>query len=204
VSPRELELKAVVDDPERLGSRLASRGAARTFRGRMTDRRYDLPVRALESRDQVLRVRTFQSTGSDAAPAEVTWKGPTKQSEGYKEREELQFEVGDAAAAHEVLSRLGYVIIEAIDRCVEFYRLGGAVVRIEWYPRMDTLVEVEGLPAEIERAIEATGLSRSAFTPDRLLDFATRYQQRTAERAALSLAALGEDGAPGWPWWAQR
>ena len=56
MSEREIELKAVVDDPERLAARLGAHGAAREFRGRMSDRRYDLPSRALEARDEVLRV----------------------------------------------------------------------------------------------------------------------------------------------------
>jgi predicted adenylyl cyclase CyaB len=202
VSERELELKAVVDDPAQLERRLEAAGASLTFRGRMTDRRFDLPVRALLSEDQVLRVRSFQPAGVGVARAELTWKGPTRQSGGYKEREELQFEVGDHGAAAEVLGRLGFEVSDTVDRCVEYYRLGDAAVRLEWYPRMDVLVEVEGSPAAIERAVQATGLARGAFTPDRLLDFAARYQRRTGNAPALALSALDAGSAPGWPEWA--
>jgi predicted adenylyl cyclase CyaB len=201
MSGRELELKAVVDDPAVLALRLEASGAALTFRGRMTDRRYDLPTRELESRDQVLRLRSLEPAGRGEARAELAWKGPTRLSGGYKEREELQFEVGEVGAAAEVLARLGFVVIEAIDRCVEFYAAGEAVVRLEWYPRMDVLVEVEGSTAAIERAVEATGMARSLFTADRLLDFVARFQRRTGRAAAVSLAAL-EGSTPAWPEWA--
>jgi len=202
VSAREIELKALVERPSEVVARIEARGAVCTFRGRMSDRRYDLPSRALESRDEVLRVRTFAASGGSAArPAEIAWKGPTRQMGGYKEREELEFAVADAAPVEAVLSRLGLDVVDAIDRCVEYYALDEASLRLEWYPRMDVLVEVEGAPAAIEAAVAATGMPRSAFTADRLIDFGARYQRRTGTAPALNLSALGP-AKPQWPAWA--
>ncbi|MGA2384336.1 MAG: CYTH domain-containing protein [Gemmatimonadales bacterium] len=202
IGARELELKAVVGDAAALAARLAGAGTTCTFRGVMRDRRYDLPDRSLMARDEVLRVRTFEPAGLGTARAELTWKGPTQRTDGYKEREELQFDVGDAAAAGEVIARLGFEVSDAIDRCVAYHEVAGAVVRIEWYPRMDVLVEVEGAPEKIERAVAATGLARTDFTADRLLDFAARYEQRTGTAAVLRLDMLGPNEAPGFPEWA--
>jgi adenylate cyclase class IV len=196
---RELELKAVVPDAAALAARLAKAGARCTFRGMMRDRRYDRQDGSLVARDEVLRVRTFEPAGVGAAHAELTWKGPTRRSGGYKEREELQFGVGDAATAGEVLGRLGFAICDAIDRCVEYHEMAGAVVRIEWYPRMDVLLEVEGEPGPIELAVAATGIPRGEFNADRLLDFAARYRERTGKDAVLRLDRLGADETPGWP-----
>ena len=50
---------------------------------------------------------------------------------------------------------------------------------------MDPLVEVEGSPAAIERAIERTGIDRAAFTADSLADFVRRFEARTGEPALL-------------------
>jgi predicted adenylyl cyclase CyaB len=202
VSAPELELKAVVNDPVAVVARLEASGATRIFRGVMRDRRYDLPDRALVARDEVLRVRTFEPAGAGVPRAELTWKGPTRQAGGYKEREELQFDVGDSAAAGQVLGRLGFEQSDAIDRCVEYHDVEGAAVRLEWYPRMDVLVEVEGSPESIERAVAATGVPRSDFTADRLLDFAGRYEQRTGKAAVLRLDQLGSGETPGFPEWA--
>jgi adenylate cyclase class IV len=198
VNERELELKAVVDDPAALASRLVASGARRTFRGRMRDLRLDLPGGALQARDEVLRVRAFEPEGRGAGRAELSWKGPTRLSGPYKEREELRLDLADATAAGEIFARLGFVVADTIERWVEYYELAGAVLRIEWYPRMDVLVEVEGPAEAIERAVAATGLPRATFTAERLLDFAARYQQRTGTPAALNCAALG-DASPSWP-----
>lgn len=202
MSERELEVKAVVDDAAELARRFGACGGVVTFRGRMSDRRYDLPGGVLTARDEVLRVRTFApAAGSASRPAELAWKGPTRVQGGYKEREEHQLEVGDASAVEAVLGRLGFAVTDAVDRCVEFYDLQGAVARIEWYPRMDVLVEVEGAPAAIEAAVRAGGLARERCSADRLIEFAARFRARTGTAPALSLAAAGGD-RPTWPRWA--
>jgi len=201
VSAREVELKAVVGDPAALEARLDARGAVRGFRGRMSDRRYDVPSRALEAEDRVLRVRAFgPAPGSPGRQAELAWKGPTRREDGYKVREELQVVVDDASSAATILARLGFCVTDAIDRCVEFFSLEGAALRLEWYPRMDVLLEVEGEPPAIEAAVTASGVPRADFLPDRLLDFAARYRQRTGRVPALNLASLGGE-APAWPAW---
>lgn len=199
---RELEIKAVVPDAAALAARLAQAGARCTFRGVLRDRRYDLPGGSLLARDEVLRVRTFEPRGAGIAHAELTWKGPTRRTGAYKEREELQFGVSDAATAGEVLGRLGFALSDAIDRCVEYHEVAGAVVRIEWYPRMDVLAEVEGESGAIERAVAATGIPRGEFNADRLLDFAARYRERTGKEPGLRLDQVGSNEAPGFPKWA--
>jgi hypothetical protein len=84
-----------------------------------------------------------------------------------------------------ILGALGYVITRAIDREIVQYDFEGTIVRFERYPRMDDLVEVEGTPEGIERAIAALGIPRSAFTAERLPAFVRRYQARTGQAAAL-------------------
>jgi hypothetical protein len=98
--------------------------------------------------------------------------------------------VGDASALIAILGQLGYEVTIAIDREITQYELDGAMVRFERYPRMDDLVEVEGAPDRIERAIAALGLPREGFTSERLPDFALRFEQRTGLQAALSHAAF--------------
>jgi hypothetical protein len=77
------------------------------------------------------------------------------------------------------------------------YALFGATVRFERYPRLDDLVEVEGAPADIERAIVAIGLPRDGYTVDRLTDFVARYEARTGRRAAICDAILDAEGTDG-------
>jgi adenylate cyclase class IV len=179
----ELELKAVIPDPAALRGRLLEAGAVMRFRGAMSDRRYDR-AGELAGRDEVLRVRTYVSPDGRAEVV-LGWKGRTGAARGgYKRREEI--EIGVASPPHALLAALGYQVVHAIDRDVEVFDLGGATIRLEHYPAMDPLLEVEGQPEAIERAIGATGIDRAAFTADSLAEFVRRYELRTGQSAVLA------------------
>jgi len=180
---REVELKAVLDDWALRGERLTRAGAVLTFAGRLEDRRYDTARRDLARRDEVLRLRVYRD--GSRARAELGWKGPTGYEDGYKVREELECTAGAPDVLAQMLARLGYVVTRAIDRAIAQYALDGTTVRFERYPRMDDLVEVEGAPAGIERAIIALGIERAAFSTERLPQFVLRWQRRTGQEAAL-------------------
>lgn len=181
---RELELKAVVDNLGARRERLENAGAILEYEGMLLDRRYDLESADLLSRDEVLRVRSYVRSGS--VKSYLDWKGPTEIRDVYKTREEISTRVEDADALREVLARLGFVVTMAIDREIAQYKVHGATVRFETYPRMDVLVEVEGDPDAIEKAIEALGMPRGQFTSDRLASFVQRFENRTGVKAAIS------------------
>ena len=180
----EVELKSVVDDVERRRANVERAGAMVVYAGRLEDRRWDTPDRALLAKDHVLRVRTYRNEAG--ARAELDWKGPTRREGGYKLRDELETRVADADALAAILSALGYEVSIAIDREIVQYDLEGTMIRFERYPRMDDLVEVEGEPEDIERAITILGLPRDGFTTDRLPDFVRRYEERTGARALIA------------------
>jgi predicted adenylyl cyclase CyaB len=182
---QELELKAVVPDPDGFRRRLRAAGAVPRFLGRMTDMRYDR-AGELTTRDEVLRVRTYHHP--DGVETVLTWKGPTLRSDdGYKLRQEIELPLARAAAdPGRLLVALGYRPVHAIERDVEVYRLGDATARLETYPRMDVLLEVEGAPAAIERAIAASGIARSEFSADPLSEFVRRFEEKSGRQAVLA------------------
>ena len=184
----EVELKAVVPEPERARAAIEAAGGRLVFEGLLEDRRYDSRARALATMDHVLRLRVYRD--ATGARGSLDWKGPTRYEDGYKVREELSAGTNDPVMLDTMLERLGYVMTREIDRDIAQFEIDGAIVRFERYPRMDVLVEVEGPPAAIERAITALGMDRSAFSTDRLLYFTARFQERTGERAAVSDAEL--------------
>ncbi len=190
---QEVELKAVVPDERGARVRLEQAGAALCFAGRLEDRRYDDRAGRMTSADLVLRLRTYRSLDGGAPLAHLDWKGPTRVDGGYKVREELSTPVGDPDALVHILQRLGYMVIQEIDRDIVQYTLDAATIRFESYPRMDVLVEVEGVPADIERVIGILGVPRSGFTTARLPDFAAQYEARTGQRALLSDRELRGD-----------
>ena len=189
----EVELKSVVDDVDRCRAAVERAGATLVFAGRLEDRRWDTPDRAMLAKDHVLRVRVYRGGGHSRA--ELDWKGPTRRDGTYKLCEELGTSVSDPDALEEILAQLGYEVSIAIDRVIVQYNLGGTMIRFEHYPRMDDLVEVEGTPEQIEQAIGVLGLARDGFTTERLPDFVRRYEQRTGGRAAISDAELAGDGS---------
>ena len=179
----EVELKSVVDDVPARRAAVEAAGGTLVFEGRLLDQRYDLADRSMLLRDHVLRLRVYETL--DLRQGYLDWKGETRYEDGFKLRDEVSTPVDDPAAFATILDRLGYVVTSEIDRQIAQYELAGATVRFEEYPEMDPLVEVEGSPEEIEKAISLMGMSRVGFTSERLLEFATRYEARTGRRAIL-------------------
>lgn len=181
----ELEVKARVEDPEGLRAALARAGAALEFRGDMLDRRFDRDG-TLATRDEMLRLRMFRPADGQPAYGVLGWKGAQMQRRGYRRRPEAETRVADPEATVTILERLGFEVSLRIDRRVEVYRLRRAVLRLEWYPAMDVLLEVEGEPPDIEQAIAATGLARDRFLAESLPYFVAAYERRTGQTALLA------------------
>jgi predicted adenylyl cyclase CyaB len=188
---REVELKAIVDDLAQRRRKIEAAGAALSFEGKISDRRYDFASRELSGRDEVLRTRRYRSAVSTRTY--LDWKGPTEMQGGYKIREEITVPVEDFDALEKILEKLGLKLTWEIDRDIAQYQLAGATIRFETYPRMDVLVEVEGEPEAIEAAIEVVGLPRGTFTAERLPAFVDRFERRTGVRAAVCDRELAGD-----------
>ncbi len=163
----------------------------------MTDTRYDRDGE-LAGRGEVLRLRSYR--GENGETVLIGWKGPASVTPGgLKERPELEYGIGlRRAPPGALLEALGYAPVQLIDRYVEYYHLERADARLEWYPRMDTLIEIEGDAEGIDAGILASGLPRAAFSPEPLVEFAARFAARTGTPAALRLAELGLE-PPRWP-----
>jgi len=184
----EVELKSVVDDVAARRAQIEAAGGRLVYSGRLTDARYDLRDHSMSLRDHVLRLRVYED--DTGRRAHLEWKGPTLYQAGFKVRDEVSTGVTDADALADILEKLGYVVTVEIEREIVQYELNGATVRFEQYPDMDPLVEVEGSPDAIERAVETIGLARSGFTSERLPEFIARFEARTGRRASLSQAEL--------------
>ena len=190
---REVELKAVVDDIAERRTRVESAGAKLLFEGKISDRRYDFASRDLSSRDEVLRTRSY--VGKSWTKTYLDWKGATEIRDVYKVREEISAPIDDFVSLETILLKLGLELVGEIDREIAQYELDGATIRFETYPRMDSLVEVEGDPAAIESAIDVIGIARGTFNSRRLTDFVADFERRTGVQAAICDRDLGPRAA---------
>jgi len=181
----ELELKARVENPDAVRKAILAAGAELMYRGAMMDRRFDRRGR-LEQRDEVVRLRVYHPADKSPEWGVLGWKGPVQRRGEYRLREEWESRVDDPKAVLVILRHMGYKISLRVDRAVEQYRLGGATLRLEWYPAMDVLMEVEGQPEAIEGAVRATGLPRDAFLAESLPYFTAAYEERTGRVARVS------------------
>jgi predicted adenylyl cyclase CyaB len=184
---REFELKAVAPGGAAMfRERLADAGWRLSFEGLMSDRVFDTPGRSLESRDEVLRIRCMTPISGESRTL-LGWKGPASEEHGYKVRPELETVVEDTETAVAILENLGYSkAILAIDRRVAVYEKGRVYARIETYPAMDVLVELEGDPDRVEECFADLGLPREVWKPWPLDEFVRRYEERTGSEARLS------------------
>jgi adenylate cyclase class IV len=185
----ELELKAVVADADALVKRLRAAGARPEFSGRMIDRRLDYADGSLTARDEVVRLRVYHH-GAGRATASLDWKGPASDAGGYKRREEISTATTDGDVMMTILNNIGLRVTRSIERDIQQFSIDDTTVRLEHYEQMDDLVEVEGEPAAIERAIARLGIPRGEFSADSLALFAARFTARTA-RPAIT----GREGA---------
>jgi adenylate cyclase class IV len=174
-----------VENPDAVRKAILAAGAELVYRGAMMDRRFDRRGR-LERRDEVVRLRVYHPADKSAEWGVLGWKGPVQRRDEYRLREEWESRVDDPKAVLVILRHMGYKISVRIDRAVEQYRLAGATLRLEWYPAMDVLMEVEGEPDAIERAVAVTGLPRDAFLPESLPYFTAAYEERTGRVARVS------------------
>lgn len=191
----ECELKARLSVPiEETRRRLKKAGWELVLEGEMSDRLLDTPDGRLFSADEVLRVRRISGAGR-AVRTILTWKGPTRYENGLKVRDELETVAEDATVMLALFERLGFsTVAMAIDRRIAIYETDSVHVRIEQYPDMDTLIEIEGEPDAIERRIGDVGLPRSSWVPWRLQEFVDRYEARTGRVARLASEESGVRG----------
>lgn len=173
---RELEVKFYLSDLEEIENRLVVQGARLVQpRTHEINLRFDRPDGELSKTHRVLRLR------QDSA-ARLTYKGPGEIEAGVHLRQELEFTVGDFAAAQAFIEALGYQVILMYEKYRAVYALGPLMVTLDEMPYGE-FAEIEGPEGESIREMAARlGLDWEA----RLLVSYTELFDRV--RAELDLA----------------
>jgi len=178
--PTEVEAKIELEPTElealarRLGEgRFEERGEEREL-----DTYFDHPALGLAERDEVLRLRETE------AKAFLTYKGP-RLGRRFKEREEVEVEVGDARAARELLEALGFVEVGRVDKRRRIFERAGVKVCLDEVRGLGFFAEIELVAAdrdraeaELEKVLEELGLSSARILRESYLELASSRKRR--------------------------
>jgi adenylate cyclase class 2 len=127
-----------------------------------SDQLFDLPSAALRQSDRILRLRkTISPDGT--ARAMVTYKGPATR-DGYKSREEIEFDVSDPDTFTLVLHRLGYQPVFRYEKFRTQLQAAGepGIITIDETP-IGIYLEIEGPQDWIDSTAARVGLPKTQF-----------------------------------------
>jgi adenylate cyclase, class 2 len=127
-----------------------------------SDQLFDLQTAALRQSDRILRLRkTISPDGTTRAM--VTYKGPATR-DGYKSREEIEFDVSDPVTFTLVLQRLGYQPTFRYEKYRTQLRIAGepGLLTIDETP-IGIYLEIEGPQDWIDSTAARVGLPKSQF-----------------------------------------
>ena len=141
--PVEIEAKMVVDSFEPVAAVLRQLGARALGDHLEVNTFFDTEDRSLLAAGEGLRLRRDLHVGTKREKHVVTYKGP-RQAGPLKSREEVEFEVSDAAAATLLLERLGYVRTLSFEKRRQSWELDGCKVELDEVPYLGKFVEIEG------------------------------------------------------------
>jgi adenylate cyclase class 2 len=127
-----------------------------------SDQLFDLPSAALRQSDRILRLR--QTTSPEGTKrAMVTYKGPATR-DGYKSREEIEFDVSDTSTFTLVLHRLGYQPVFRYEKFRTQLRAAGepGLITIDETP-IGVYLEIEGPQDWIDTTATRLGFPAAQF-----------------------------------------
>lgn len=154
----ETEVKFCVLHPSALADRILSAGGRLiTPRIHELNLRFDTPRADLGRAWRVLRLRRDQRS-------RLTYKDRGIIQDGVVHRTEIELEVGDFAAARELLTALGYVEVFAYEKIRSTYALDGVEIMLDELPFGD-FAEIEGSPDRLHSAAATLHLKWSAAIP---------------------------------------
>jgi adenylate cyclase class 2 len=147
----ESEVKLSVQHPEEARAALARLGAHCVRKRHFEDNvLFDDAASSLVRRGQALRLRRTEAAGV------LTHKGPRRDREGVKSRQEVETTVADPDALQAILQALGLRPVFRYQKYREVYRWQAVEIVLDETP-IGTFLEVEGPPAEIHRAAAELG-----------------------------------------------
>jgi adenylate cyclase class 2 len=147
----EIEAKLKVDSFKGIEKRLKALGAEFLRERLHTDAYFDDEKSSLRKSDSAMRLRHQLIGRRDQVV--ITYKGPRRKGR-FKQRQEIQFEVGDAELAEMFLVAIGYkrTLVYQKKRRVWHYR--DCEIALDELPLLGKFIEIEGPGAQRIAAVQ--------------------------------------------------
>jgi adenylate cyclase class 2 len=180
----ETEIKIRWDGPAHDAQALIERHGYQLTGARVLeiDQLFDRASGELKQSDKVLRLRL--AYGHETTRARVTYKGPASR-EGYKSREEIEFDVSDPDAFIAVLDRLGYQQGFRYEKYRTKFSAPheSGIVTLDETP-IGVFLELEGAKDWIDRTASRLGFPPAAYLT---VSYAFLYRQHGADNPGASV-----------------
>ena len=160
----EIEAKIRVERREDFIEKLEQLGAAFQKAVTQQDTFFDEPDRRLLRDDCGLRLRIESETAQSGGV--LSFKGARQEGQ-YKRRREIEFTVGDIAAARQLLEALGFEATMVVEKNRRIYQLDECLVCLDRVKNLGDFIEIEG-PTEqsIAQVQTQLGLARETHIKD--------------------------------------
>ncbi|MBW2997567.1 class IV adenylate cyclase [Candidatus Woesearchaeota archaeon] len=148
---KEIEVKILEIDPEKIVAKLKELGAEKIEQGLVHAKAYDFPDDRLVKKGQYVRVRKI------ADRIEVVFKNPIE-GEHFKINEEIEFTIDDFDAACELFTKLGMKKFADMEKYRVTYKLGNVKIEFDKYAEIPWFMEVEApTEQEVEKIVTLFG-----------------------------------------------
>jgi adenylate cyclase class 2 len=147
----EIEAKLKVDSFKGIEKRLKRVGAEFLRQRLHTDAYFDDKKSTLRKSDSALRIRHQVIGRRDQFV--ITFKGPRRKGR-FKQRQEIQFEVGDGRLAEMFLAAIGYKKTLMYQKKRRAWHYGFCEVALDELPLLGRFVEIEGPGARSIAAVQ--------------------------------------------------
>lgn len=173
-SSQETEVKFYAHDLEPLEECIRDLGAQLIQpRQHELNLRFDLPDGSLQNTEKVLRLRQDES-------AHLTYKGPSKHTDGVLSRVEYEVEVEDFDTANNIIEALGFTVIAVYEKYRTTYKMGQIQFMLDELP-YGNFIEIESPDVNSLREIsERLGIDFSLAIPTSYLTLFARLCERIA------------------------
>jgi len=136
----EVEVKAKIDDFEKMDEKLKKLGAVETKKEFQEDIYFKSPVVDFKKSDEALRIRTTKS--NDKTNTFITYKGPKIDHES-KTRKEIEIAVEDAGKCSEIFENIGFEKHMNVCKNRRYYSYENFEISLDDIEGLDPYMEIE-------------------------------------------------------------